>query len=305
MTGSGMGCPDWPKCFGQWVPPTDISQLPADYKTQFAVAGKEIADFDAFKTWVEYVNRLIGVLIGLLSLATAAVSLRLRKIFPRTTRASLAALLLVIIQGGLGAYVVRTNLAEGKITIHMVMALLILAVGMYAWLNTYRHEWKGRMQKDPKLVWIGLGVLALVLGQIILGTQVREAIDVLAKNGNPRDTWIEGLSGTSYSIHRYFYYLVVFGLAGWVYVLRNQVGRVKGLRNMTTLMAIVVFMEIGLGIGMHNWDVPAWMQPGHLVLASILFGTVFASWVMVILAQQPRQTAIGTVESDEEVFAQI
>ncbi|MFN9518217.1 MAG: COX15/CtaA family protein, partial [Bacteroidota bacterium] len=63
-TGSGMGCPDWPKCFGEWVPPTDVNERPVDYQERFKVEGHEIADFDVFKTWTEYINRLIGVLTG-------------------------------------------------------------------------------------------------------------------------------------------------------------------------------------------------------------------------------------------------
>ncbi|RYZ96495.1 MAG: heme A synthase, partial [Sphingobacteriaceae bacterium] len=102
-TGSGMGCPDWPKCFDRYIPPTNVSQLPKDYKEKY-VAGrikknekfakylesmgkKELADsirhdknitvpeeFNPAKTWTEYLNRLAGVLAGIFLLLTVAYS---------------------------------------------------------------------------------------------------------------------------------------------------------------------------------------------------------------------------------------
>src|SRR5690606_23628951 len=102
-TGSGMGCPDWPTCFNRVIPPTDVSQLPEGYETHY-VEGRvkknerfarmveffgyaEVAnkirhdecilvheEFNAAKTWTEYINRLAGVAAGFCLLFTAIFS---------------------------------------------------------------------------------------------------------------------------------------------------------------------------------------------------------------------------------------
>ena len=74
-TGSGMGCPDWPKCFGSWVPPTNVSQLPADYQAIYGSKLKGEVVFNVYKTWTEYINRLLGVLTGFLILGTLLSSI--------------------------------------------------------------------------------------------------------------------------------------------------------------------------------------------------------------------------------------
>src|SRR5258706_12661799 len=67
MTQSGMGCPDWPKCFGKWVPPTNAGQLPPDFEKYLKHQDIDHS-FNAFHTWTEYINRLLGALLGLLLL---------------------------------------------------------------------------------------------------------------------------------------------------------------------------------------------------------------------------------------------
>ncbi|MDO9139114.1 MAG: COX15/CtaA family protein, partial [Methylobacter sp.] len=70
-SGAGMGCPDWPTCFGQWVPPTDEAQLPANYHEIYAGRGYQDTQFNLVKTWTEYTNRLVGVSIGFLIMLSA------------------------------------------------------------------------------------------------------------------------------------------------------------------------------------------------------------------------------------------
>ncbi|MEZ4825797.1 MAG: COX15/CtaA family protein [Bacteroidia bacterium] len=295
MTGSGMGCPDWPKCFGQWIPPTDITQLPVDYKTRFQVAGKLIADFDPFKTWVEYINRLIGILIGFFAILTVAASGPLRREQKKVFQLSVAGLLAIIFQGLVGAYVVRTHLQVGTITVHMLIAIAIMGIYITALLNSYRNEILDQQTDVPQvpgiLVYTGLAVIVLTLGQILLGTQVRENVDIVAEQMGEENRmgWIAALGGV-YQVHRVFYYALAISLGFWLYRLQPWI-RKPGLIQRLSLGATgVLIASIMLGLGMHHLGIPKIFQPLHLLFATVLIGIEFGLLgVLFLLNRESKQ----------------
>ncbi len=148
-TGSGMGCPDWPKCFDQWVPPTTEAELPANYREQYLqkrIAKNErfantlenvgldstakqlrndpsvmkVENFDVFNTYTEYINRLIGALTGLFMLLMLWASISIIKQHPKAFMLSVMVLILTLFQAWFGSIVVSTNLVSWTITVHMV-----------------------------------------------------------------------------------------------------------------------------------------------------------------------------------------
>ncbi|MFM8342059.1 MAG: COX15/CtaA family protein, partial [Methylomonas sp.] len=131
-SGAGMGCPDWPTCFGQWVPPTTEAELPANYHEIYAARGYQNTEFNPVKTWTEYTNRLVGVTIGFLIFLTAWSS----RIYLKADKAifylAVSVFLLVGFQGWLGSAVVASNLKPLMITLHMLLALFIVALLIYA-----------------------------------------------------------------------------------------------------------------------------------------------------------------------------
>lgn len=178
-TGSGMGCPDWPKCFGQYVPPTNINQLPVDYKTRFAVQGKQIADFDVYKTWIEYLNRLVGVVIGFFILLTVVFAFPYLKSNPKIFWLSFLAFILVGFQGWIGSKVVSSDLATWMITIHMLIALVIVALLIFTVAISQKFSII-QYKSDSSLKLLVFISLIISLIQIVSGTQVREKVDHVA-----------------------------------------------------------------------------------------------------------------------------
>ena len=314
-TGSGMGCPDWPRCFGSWVPPTEVSQLPADYKEVYArqrveknerligylealsftdLASRmredksipEETGFNVNKTWTEYVNRLVGVVIGLLIFATFLASLTYRKTDPLLTLLAFASFVVVGFQGWVGSIVVSTNLLPGMITFHMLLALLLVCMLIYL---VFRAQ--GRKSINEKvqgaafrLSGIVLLLLSVTLVQIVVGTQVRESVDEAAKvlGEGQRGDWIEALGGV-FTLHRSISYLV---LAAHVYALAliyQRFGRSGNLTRWGLVLIMIIGLEILSGAIMAYFGVPRFAQPIHLLLATVAFGVQF--YLLLLLNQ--------------------
>jgi cytochrome c oxidase assembly protein subunit 15 len=305
-TGSGMGCPDWPKCFGTWIPPTDESQLAETYKQDFVeyrrnknirfasyldVLGfKDKAEqvrndqsilaeteFNVSKTWTEYVNRLIGAIIGLLIILNFAVSRKFLREDKPIFIWSLLLVFIVIFQGWIGSVVVSTNLLPWMVTIHMLLAMLIVAILIYL-------VFKVRTSPDQSLIIPKKGrlnTLMIVSGilitlQILLGTQVREAIDEIAVSLNfeSRDTWVD-LTGMSFIIHRSLSILLVLSQIGVFYILYRNGLLKTGLTNYTKIILGIIVLEVLLGVIMSYFGIPPFAQPLHLLFAVIIFGLQF------------------------------
>ena len=325
-TGSGMGCPDWPKCFGSWVPPTQVDQLPNDYqeiylakrvvknerfaaqlrKLGFDQKAEEVKndpsilieeEFNAIKTWIEYVNRLIGAVIGLLVLITMIRSFSLWKADKLIPFLAVFNLLLVLFQAWIGSIVVSTNLLPWMITVHMVLALVIVCLLLYIHYRSYRLAYtvQYKTEKPNSLFNIMLVGFVLMLIQIVLGTQVREEIDYVAFQMGDlmREEWISML-GIPFFIHR-SYSILLFGihLVFFIKIYKYSLRNVSLFKWSQVLFGVIVF-EIITGVGMAYFAIPAFIQPLHLLFGSLIIGIQF---VILLLLNDQKKLNVEKISS--------
>jgi cytochrome c oxidase assembly protein subunit 15 len=283
-TGSGMGCPDWPKCFGSWVPPTDISQLPVNYKEIFGAKLKGEVEFNAVKTWVEYINRLMGVLIGIFVFATFVASIRSFWKKDRTiVWLSFIAFVLVGFEGWLGSKVVSSELHPVMITLHMLLSVVIVFILLYAVARSYTEVMKVEDIKESDSISFLLTALILVtLGQVLLGTQVREMVDQVAiiMGESLRSEWAANLGG-KLETHRWFS-LVVAGLhVLFLYrILRNNSH--KGIIYQFSIgLIVLIAIEMASGLILGYLGLPAYSQPIHLTIAILMLGVQFVLYMLL------------------------
>jgi cytochrome c oxidase assembly protein subunit 15 len=323
-TGSGMGCPDWPRCFGSMIPPTDVDQLPENYqeiylqqrlaknerfvatleKLGFREKAAEIAndksilieqEFNATKTWIEYINRLVGVFIGILIIITVWKAFKLKKVDIRIPIYSVLALVLVLFTGWIGSIVVSTNLLAWMITYHMLLALALVAVLLYVNHLSERLQPGHGVKVDvpAKVQWLLIVGAILTLIQVVIGTQVREEIDQVsfALGDLLREEWISRL-GIDFLIHRSFsIVLLIVHLLYFYWAFRYSARRSK-VNLLSQVLMLVILLEIASGMGMAYFGIPAFLQPLHLLLGSLILGIQF---VLILQLKDHIQFKLNTI----------
>jgi cytochrome c oxidase assembly protein subunit 15 len=298
-TGAGMGCPDWPKCFGSWVPPTQVSQLPPNYQKIFGAKLKGEIEFNAYKTWTEYLNRLFGAFTGLVIFATLLASIPFLKRDSPVFYMSLLAFLLVGFEGWLGSKVVSTELFPLMVTLHMLLAIIIVFVLLYVMARSYAgyvsvEKIKNKIFINKWLQW----TLILSLLQVLIGTQVREAMDVVIKQigEGERTHWIDNL-GLTFYIHRSYSILILAMHLGLVYWLRKSIVTKGIVFQLSSLLLVMIAVEIATGIVLAYFNVPAFAQPIHLTLATIALGLQFALLLLLNTEQVFKQSRMTQTEN--------
>ena len=294
MTGSGMGCPDWPKCFGYWIPPTERTQLdwkPGHQYTKGQViilneelrvangnfeSSKSFSDrnwgfytqhdyalFDPYETWIEYLNRLIGVVAGLAVLIMTVLSFWKWKKNISHTFVSILILLGMGFQAWLGKTVVDSNLAPYRVSLHMGMALLIV-LGLVFLLFSNQIKAFSIPGNITLKLWAWFAVL-LTLFQIGLGTQVRQFVDL--QMHEPPGQWLEP-APIKFYVHRTLSLMVLGVHIILFWMMRKMKSNVKVFNQILVLIGLEIFT----GVLMFYLDFPFSSQPLHLIIAALLFG---------------------------------
>lgn len=258
-SGAGLGCPDWPRCFGGWVPPMSAADLPPQFDPVL---------FNPTLMWTEYLNRLLGVTVGFLILATAVSAWRHHRRDPRILWTTIAALLLTGFQGWLGGRVVAHELAAWIVTVHLIVALVIVQMLLYVTVESTRGlRGAGASVRTAAAAAI---LVTLTLVQIAIGTQVRGGVDAALDAGVARGDALGTVGWLDY-LHRDSAVAVLLGaLLLTVWLVRN--GEIRTRIGWSYAVLALAAAQVALGAAMAYIALLPAAQVGHLTIASLLLG---------------------------------
>ena len=297
-TGAGLGCPDWPTCWGRLIPPISVDQvdfgrLDLDLFKRKAerygfdpdrVSEQTLrAQFDPVHVWTEYVNRLTSLPVGIFALLTACCGWRqARRKRWSVFICGIAALSIVLINAWLGRLVVLSGLKPGIITLHMALAMLLVGLLVYAAWRGCEQPWRlplaGGARWPLRAAIVALLVLTVFEG--LMGSQVREMTDQLAKEhvDLPRSSWTAELEDTwMYLIHRSFSWAVLGAALAFYFMAGERL--LGGCRWLEKSILGMVLGQMVLGLVLSHISVLALAQVLHIGLSALLIAALFL-WVL-------------------------
>jgi cytochrome c oxidase assembly protein subunit 15 len=275
LTGSGLGCPDWPKCYGGTVPPLDTHAV------------------------IEYGNRLLTGFVGFAVIA-ASVLAWFRVPF-RGHLALFGALLPlgVIGQAILGALVVKYHLAPGLVMSHYILSMLLLDASFaLAWCSRY-EPWERRRSSDRLGVWsvralIPLGQLTILAGTIATasgphaGAHAGQLVHRFEFEGTGTLEWV---------VQRHSAIAAVFGLAAiavWL-LLRRPGGDRRALEPLSVVLGLLALQGL---IGGVQWalELPSELVWVHVALATTTWLAML--WTVAAAGRLEPRAADDAAEPD-------
>ena len=163
LTDSGLGCPDWPGCYGTSNPWHAIGEI------TLAEAAMPTGPVTVIKAWIEMIHRYLAMTVGALILIQVGLAWsKLQHLGKKSLLGSLGLLLLVCIQGAFGAWTVTLKLQPIIVSIHLMLALVLLAC-----LTAYaQEEWEDQASSVRQLQVSPISAKLLLLASVVLATQI-------------------------------------------------------------------------------------------------------------------------------------
>lgn len=326
MTGSGMGCPDWPKCFGYYIPPTSEKELTWKANAQFkkgviiihndalytaledvrtsdifmdknweAYTKHEYAEFNVYHTYTEYINRLSSVLAGFVFLVLLWKVTFVKNKIKGVALLVYVAFLGMLFEAWLGKIVVDSFLTPYIITFHMIGGLLIIAFLIRAKFLVFSSvQGFGEKKYNKTFHQLLLTMLLLMIGQILLGTQVRQFVDEQVKEFGFQQKEFRLLNPSAkFYIHRSFTIVVV--LIGAFLFWLNRKYQLK-FREINWVVAFL-FFEAFTGVLMYYVNFPFGTQAIHLMSGAILFGVLIHALFVSIDTKDKNRLSQATLKT--------
>jgi len=257
-TDSGMGCPDWPLCYGQLIPPTTDS-----------------GDVIAYKAWLEWIHRAIAALIGLIVLAVVFIALRNLKGRRSLQGASIALLALVLFQAWLGRQTVLESNSGQSVTAHLASAMAF--VGLQVWVlarSGYDETLAGIRRASGSVVApiVAAGAIyaLLLFGSNVTGTDTGLLYPDWPLMGGTLFPPITELS-TPMVVHRYATAIVGLILISAIWIVRREKGGSARVRQLLTYAAVVFAVQCVIGAIQIFTKLAPWTQTLHVALATLIW----------------------------------